>query len=546
MISGKIIGPALPVPQDSIHRALKSPQTPIHRLPDDILSSLFLFIHDQSDRCDFISSDHPSVRLSHVCRRWRDLAISTPLLWTSIVLEHVAPHRLDMQGVTLVERCRRALEAWTVRSRSCPLLIMLRVRPMTPQERRWASPLVARGQQLQDCTPAFKAFTDLLCSSSKRWKQASFRLHYIPPHLPFFSLLRLPSASVPLLEHLELDICPGPTLATGQLPPLRLSEIALYSTPSLRKAVFPIPWENVLHAPLVWSNLTHLLMSDYLVPPSGDPSLPPRLGSHHALEILHACPNLVDCTFVMSKLPDSLIDHEPVGSDSEVDSSVPYARPRCSLPPIISLPHLQSLMLVGTSSDHAFPFSLHLPALRSLTLFNAYGESSEPDYELQDVVFQWVDKFGPQLRHVSLAQMVVDARSLVDILKALPNLEAVELQGPPDLVDDQVLEMLTPKPSYQDHPAIPSEDEPDSKPDLALCPHLRLLAFDFDPEASECGRASHSALLQLVDAKSTTPSPMENIEWGRDEKETKGLEVELKQRGHKSLHITTWTGCRNA
>ncbi|KAF5334697.1 hypothetical protein D9611_011989 [Ephemerocybe angulata] len=64
------------------HTALLSP---IKGLPDDILSTLFLtLLTHPGHRDEWISNAHPAVALSHVCRRWRQLALQTPMLWSSI------------------------------------------------------------------------------------------------------------------------------------------------------------------------------------------------------------------------------------------------------------------------------------------------------------------------------------------------------------------------------------------------------------------------------------------------------------------------------
>ncbi|TEB37045.1 hypothetical protein FA13DRAFT_1572367, partial [Coprinellus micaceus] len=52
--------------------------TPIRRLPDDILLTIFF---ESLALAEAWSTPHPSVVASHVCGRWRGLALCTPLLW---------------------------------------------------------------------------------------------------------------------------------------------------------------------------------------------------------------------------------------------------------------------------------------------------------------------------------------------------------------------------------------------------------------------------------------------------------------------------------
>ncbi|TEB37047.1 hypothetical protein FA13DRAFT_1567496, partial [Coprinellus micaceus] len=57
------------------HQALTSL---VRRLPDDILVTIFL---EWLASAEPWPSPHPPVIASSVCRRWRNLAVGTPLLW---------------------------------------------------------------------------------------------------------------------------------------------------------------------------------------------------------------------------------------------------------------------------------------------------------------------------------------------------------------------------------------------------------------------------------------------------------------------------------
>ncbi|KAJ7113105.1 hypothetical protein C8R44DRAFT_797192 [Mycena epipterygia] len=91
---------------------------PVLTLPNELVSEIFF----QS-----LSSDTPSDRspsgprsplfLGHICRKWREIALSTPSLWTTIEL------RLD--DAATHERQLRLLELWLSRSGDCPLFISL-------------------------------------------------------------------------------------------------------------------------------------------------------------------------------------------------------------------------------------------------------------------------------------------------------------------------------------------------------------------------------------------------------------------------------------
>jgi hypothetical protein len=96
-------------------RELEAQQIPINWLPNELLIAIFL----EATRADLTSADlaliddppgihdavwfhRPPVVLSHVCRRWRELAISTSTLWSRIVYSAPLWHKDPV--VTFLER----------------------------------------------------------------------------------------------------------------------------------------------------------------------------------------------------------------------------------------------------------------------------------------------------------------------------------------------------------------------------------------------------------------------------------------------------------
>jgi len=69
--------------------------SPIHCLPPELLSNIFLFYNHTSNT----SPTSFSWTVAHVCSRWRQIAFNTPKLWSTIILDvsslHVIKHRLD-------------------------------------------------------------------------------------------------------------------------------------------------------------------------------------------------------------------------------------------------------------------------------------------------------------------------------------------------------------------------------------------------------------------------------------------------------------------
>ena len=82
--------------------------TTIDVLPDDVLLCTFLVAKEHH------SEKHPQIVISQVCKRWRNLALSNPLLWNKLYLENNGPE----DGTTI---CLRI--AQTLSQRSSPLLM---------------------------------------------------------------------------------------------------------------------------------------------------------------------------------------------------------------------------------------------------------------------------------------------------------------------------------------------------------------------------------------------------------------------------------------
>ncbi|TFK38340.1 hypothetical protein BDQ12DRAFT_630766, partial [Crucibulum laeve] len=66
------------------HQALLSP---IRRVPEEILAQIFIFCLP-TDRCAVMNVREPPLLLGRVCSQWRDIAVRTPRLWSSI---HIVP-----------------------------------------------------------------------------------------------------------------------------------------------------------------------------------------------------------------------------------------------------------------------------------------------------------------------------------------------------------------------------------------------------------------------------------------------------------------------
>ncbi|KAK7447071.1 hypothetical protein VKT23_014283 [Stygiomarasmius scandens] len=93
------------------------------RTPDEILSEIFSYCLPNDRTATRDVSEVPLV-LGQICRRWKRVSLSTPLLWTSIHV--VIPTKGDTDRIcSLLESRRRGVEEWLARSGELPLVVSL-------------------------------------------------------------------------------------------------------------------------------------------------------------------------------------------------------------------------------------------------------------------------------------------------------------------------------------------------------------------------------------------------------------------------------------
>ena len=210
-----------PIPQQS---------TPINSLADELLSQIFtLATHGSCDRYDAIL--YPII-VSHVTHRWREVALSTSTLWTSIILTHPSP--------------------WSQLSRTIAYLSRSRLRPLD--------------LFLDFRDPSWNWQEDM---HSFSWKHMENVIRLLSPHVPRWWRLELFTdtwspiftflwylrkvQSAPMLESLSLSRCNVYFAARGEVfrPAALRQPIALFgggeALRRLRKVVLAgvhVDWSN--------------------------------------------------------------------------------------------------------------------------------------------------------------------------------------------------------------------------------------------------------------------------------------------------------------
>ncbi|KAJ6512598.1 hypothetical protein C8R45DRAFT_960835 [Mycena sanguinolenta] len=94
-----------------VQRRLDSYKYPVLALPNEMVSEIFVHTLPPYPLCPALLGTDPPTTLTHICRKWREIALATPELWRAIrVNDFYAPRR-------------PISEAWAKRSGSFPLSI---------------------------------------------------------------------------------------------------------------------------------------------------------------------------------------------------------------------------------------------------------------------------------------------------------------------------------------------------------------------------------------------------------------------------------------
>lgn len=147
------------------------------QLPNETLCAIF----DEGRRVITAREGSWLMSVSHVCRRWRDVAIHTPFLWTNI---YFGFRSRSPKALEYIQTC---LE----RSRNCPLNIKLRFGDN------------GRAQEQKEALDRLCSHLDVIIPHTNRWRTLDVHLHH-SRSLPIL-LDRLPS-QVAILKHIRIEL----------------------------------------------------------------------------------------------------------------------------------------------------------------------------------------------------------------------------------------------------------------------------------------------------------------------------------------------------
>ncbi|KAJ2915552.1 hypothetical protein MD484_g4883, partial [Candolleomyces efflorescens] len=389
------------------HKALLSP---IKRIPVDILSSIFLAaLEGYHGLPQKISAHHSAIVISHVCRSWRNLAISTKLLWCNLLIDippcvpFTFPNR---RWAAKVAKLVELAQVWISRSDDCHLSVDLTDRTAHGRSGRDIEKLFSKGTDLDK-------LVDTLVASSSRWK--SLKLKTVIPQTellrhPTIRLLTLPPQSTPKLTEVELFCGAMGHQLNSPVSQTTMAGPSILGSPTLRSLVIaarPL-FDDIMRIPAIWSNLEHLSFGRHLVESSH------RFDVLGILSLFKECPNLVTCQLIL----EDAVAQMPTMSEAP-----------------ISLPRLKKLVFVLENSDLPKGFAQHLilPSLRQLdVLYDGDSRGVTPRGHHESGLFEFLDRFGGTLDDVAFCYLALTQPALLHCLKCLPNIISLGLFSPRD------------------------------------------------------------------------------------------------------------------
>ncbi|KAF7343915.1 F-box domain-containing protein [Mycena venus] len=102
--------------QEVVQERLDSYKYPVFTLPNEIISEIFVhFLPTYPDPSPLVGIFSPTT-LTHICRRWRGVALATPMLWRAIKLRG---------PIIPFERQAQIYNLWIRRSGSLPLSVVM-------------------------------------------------------------------------------------------------------------------------------------------------------------------------------------------------------------------------------------------------------------------------------------------------------------------------------------------------------------------------------------------------------------------------------------
>ena len=308
------------------------------RVPDDVLQEIF-YQTLPTDRNALLDNKAAPLIFTRICHQWRQVAFTTPRLWSTIhIYAHATPRfyfgkndpATNMLSNKQLSEKRdillgTAVSEWLKRSGDLPLHISF----------------VATSKRRRD-PPVVDPYLSFIVPFSSRWKSLVLEGH----STSFSRIFTLDAADLRSLELLILDFDPTGYRNSPSLPQELWSNCGLLASPSLRK--LSIQQAVVTHPTNLsvnWAQLTHLEL--------GAPSGSLSMSMSTASEILQVATRLVFCGIKIAGWADS-----------------PYVRS-------MRFPLLRHLSIEMEGCVLPFTEKLELPGLREINLHVVKNDITE-------------------------------------------------------------------------------------------------------------------------------------------------------------------------
>ncbi|KAG6811086.1 hypothetical protein H0H92_009045 [Tricholoma furcatifolium] len=314
---------------------------PLARLPNELLSEIFIFaLQNAEDRSQMISA--PMV-ISQVSVRWRNVAIATGALWTTIVITFPT----SRQQLSLVI-------TWLKRSRLAPLDIFLDFRDPSWD---WDLAESLHKFRWQD----MEAILRLLMPHVSRWKCFELLTDTWAPIFTFLCYTRRVK-SLPALKSLSLHRC-NAFLASknATFHPVEMKKPIQLFGGHVAEQLRTVTMTGV-HVDWVSSSLRNLRKLEFRYLAS---DVTPTMDEF--TDISKACQNLRYLT-IMGRGPR--IDDTPSGGHSFLRDKGPDGFSLKAAPQAIELPHVTNFIFGFLDTDYAVKLldKLLFPSLKELTV----------------------------------------------------------------------------------------------------------------------------------------------------------------------------------
>ncbi|KAH6896177.1 hypothetical protein BKA70DRAFT_1318606 [Coprinopsis sp. MPI-PUGE-AT-0042] len=367
--------------------------------------------------------------LTQISRHWRDLAITTPTLWSTIFLKIPSPPQgrsypsilprtimdddVDIEAAetseallaSLARAWRRKVESlvslatiWLSRAEGCLLTIVFRD----------IDTIRAPGLRVHDedvTTEPTSLVLSLICERSSQWAHLDLRVtESSSSEETFFAL---PSSNAPHLRSIRVQWTPrqsifdlGPPPALQNPDTTAKSSLHIFKAPHLQHLYLDSYTGNFIDIPVAWSSLTELsFIGAHRVFSGGVSGFP----ASSALALLKCCPGLVRCELQISEYMPS----PTVSTDQSAISGH------------LLLPHLQRFVVSEFKDGPSLTFldSLELPLLTSIslsaTLTHFTPQQNAPPLSLRPLLVA----SGHSIQHLEFGAISVTVAEIVDSLK---------------------------------------------------------------------------------------------------------------------------------